>query len=71
MNGGINENKSSYDIDMKSEDFGSTSQMDINDIEDADCTIDLINKNFEKGDSDTKDNSNNNSDEKIKKEFKP
>ena len=56
---------------MKSEDFGSTSQMDINDIEDADCTIDLISKNFEKGDSDTKDNSNNNSDEKIKKEFKP
>ena len=70
MNIDANENKSSSDIDMKSEDFGSTNSMGINDIEDADCTIYLISKNFEKGDSGTKDNSNNKSDEKIKEEFK-
>ena len=69
MNGGVNENKSSYDIDMKSEDFGSTGSIDINEIED-DCTIYLISKNFEKGDSSTKDSSNDKSDEKIKEEFK-
>ena len=70
MNDGVNENKNSYDFDMKSEDFGSTGSVGINDIEDADCTIYLISKNFEKGDSGTKDNSNNKSDEKIKEEFK-
>ena len=62
MNSDANKNESSSDIDMKSEDFGSTNSMDINDIEDADCTIYLISKNFEKGDIGTKDNSNNKSD---------
>ena len=70
MNSDVNKNESSSDIDMKSEDFGSTNSMDINDIEDGDCTIYLISKNFEKGDIGTKDNSNNESDEKIKEEFK-